>query len=78
VQVSPASGEHELVGRRTVLVNASGTDRAQQLGGVEVLDPTCSGSHQRLDHVFDSNDSHRQQPVVMSQDIGEGSASGHR
>ena len=59
--------QHELVGRRTVLVSASGTDHAQQLGGGEVLDPTRSRSRQRLDHVFDSIRRHRHCPGTRVQ-----------
>ena len=60
VQVGPPGCEDQLAGRLCVLDLARGLDRSQQVASGEVLDLTCSGPCQRLDHVFDSTCDHRQ------------------
>ena len=60
VQVGPPRGHDEQVCCSPVLaLRCRSRIERQQVGGGEVVDLTCSGPCQRLDHVFDSIGDHR-------------------
>ena len=66
VQVGPPGSHDQEVRRGPVLGCLPVPRERQQVASGEVVDLTCSGPCQRLDHVFDSTGDHRQRPWLWT------------